>query len=203
MRRYNSIRLSLAVALVFAFAAVLVPHSAGAQTVSKTAMAGKYSVNLKVLPAEAFKGSDAAMVHNGGAMAEAVKGPAHPNHHMVVFIKMNHKPVEQAHVKIWYRMTTANKMDSGAMDNKSGPGAMGGQSMMGNKGGSHMANTHSAKMADMDSTGKWMTLPVARMYVKGKGAATTHFGNNVMLESGNYEVKVEVNGKTAMFHFTL
>lgn len=41
--------------------------------------------------------------------------------------------------------------------------------------------------------GGWNTLPVVRMYVKGKGRATTHFGNNVHLPAGNYAVRVTVN----------
>ena len=171
MHRHNSVRISFVAALAVAFAALLVPHSALAQNVSKTAMAGPYSVTLKVLPAEAFMGADAAMVRDGGAKAETVNGSMHPNHHMVAFIKKDGKPVEHAHVKIWYRMTTENKKESG--------------------------------MGKMHSSSKWMTLPVTRMSVKGKGADTTHFGNNVKLKTGNYEVKVSVDGKIAMFHFSL
>lgn len=171
LRRNSSIRLSFVAALAVAFAALLVPHAAQAQ-ISKTATAGPYSVNLKILPAEGFMGSGAPMQREGGAMPETVNGPAHPNHHMVVFIKKDGKPVEHAHVKIWYRM------------------AMGG--MMG-----------SNKMGGMKDMNHWMTLPVTRMEVRGKGPATTHFGNNVHLMQGSYEVKVSVNGKTAMFHFSL
>ena len=51
---------------------------------------------------------------------------------------------------------------------------------------------------------KWMTLPVARMHVAGKGLETTHYGNNVKLEPGNYEVRVTVNGSgPATFEFSL
>lgn len=157
MMRRNSVRLSLAAALAVAFIALLAPHSAQAQAVSKTAKAGPYSVNLKILPAEGFMGEHAPMKREGGAMPEKVNGAKHPNHHMVVFIKKDDKPVEHAHVKIWYR--------SGM-------------------------NT-------------WMTLPVTRMEVRGKGADTTHFGNNVHLAPGKYEAKVSVNGKTAIFHFSL
>jgi hypothetical protein len=171
LRRNSSIRLSFVAALAVAFAVLLVPHFAQAQVVSKTATAGPYSVNLKVLPAEGFMGSMAPMQREGGAMPEAVNGPMHPNHHMVVFIKKDGKPVEHARVKIWYRM------------------AMGG--MMGKS------------MGDMKGMDKWMTLPVTRMEVRGKGPGTTHFGNNVHLMNGSYEVKVNVNGKTAMFHFKL
>lgn len=171
LRRNPSVRISFIAALAVAFAALLVPHYALAQNVSQNAMAGKYSVTLKVLPAEAFMGPGAMMVRDSGAKAEAVNGPMHPNHHMVVFIKKDGKPVEHAHVKIWYRM------------------AMGKMKNMGNM--------------KMSGKNKWMKLPVVRMHVKGKGAATTHFGNNLVLQPGNYEAKVTVNGKTAMFHFTL
>lgn len=157
--RHNFVRLSFVAALTVAFTALLLPQFANAQPVSKTGMAGQYSVNLKVLPAEAFMGPHQSMVRDGGAMAAAMNGAEHPNHHLVVFIRKNDKPVEQANVSIHYRMGS---------------------------GGGH-----------------WMSLPVSRMYVKGEGKDTTHFGNNVMLESGSYEVKVEVNGKTAIFHFSL
>ncbi len=170
MRRKLSVRLSFAAAMVFAIAALVVPNAAQAQ-ISKTRMAGPFSVNLKILPAEGFMGMNAPMQREGGAMPETMNSPMHPNHHMVVFIKKDGKPVEHAHVQIWYRMTMG--------------GMMGG------------------KMGNMMSMHKWMTLPVTRMEVRGKGPATTHFGNNVHLMDGSYEVKVSVNGKIAMFHFKL
>jgi hypothetical protein len=53
------------------------------------------------------------------------------------------------------------------------------------------------------SASGWQPLPVARMHVAGKGASTTHFGNNVKLEPGDYEARVTVNGKSsATFEFT-
>ena len=51
---------------------------------------------------------------------------------------------------------------------------------------------------------EWRMLPVARMHVAGKGAATTHYGNNVRLEPGRWSVEVTVDGsQPALFHFTL
>lgn len=47
---------------------------------------------------------------------------------------------------------------------------------------------------------EWTKVPVVQMYVKGKGRKTTHFGNNVTLQGGKYEVRVTVNGSTALFH---
>jgi hypothetical protein len=55
----------------------------------------------------------------------------------------------------------------------------------------------------MGSMGKWSKLPVVRMHPKGESLATTHFGNNVMLKPGDYQVLVKVDGKSAVFHFTL
>lgn len=54
----------------------------------------------------------------------------------------------------------------------------------------------------MGSMGKWSKLPVLNMHVKGRSLATTHFGNNVSLKRGDYQVLVKVNGKSAAFHFT-
>lgn len=50
----------------------------------------------------------------------------------------------------------------------------------------------------------WMNLPVVRMHVAGHGLATTHYGNNVRLNAGRYEVQVTVNGNgPATFRFRL
>lgn len=49
-----------------------------------------------------------------------------------------------------------------------------------------------------------MSLPVVTMWVAGAGRKTTHYGNNVNLKPGRYEVKVTVNGKAkADFHIHL
>ncbi len=51
---------------------------------------------------------------------------------------------------------------------------------------------------------RWKALPIARMHVANKGSATTHFGNNVKLAPGKYEVSVTVNGERApVFHITV
>jgi hypothetical protein len=52
--------------------------------------------------------------------------------------------------------------------------------------------------------GEWMTLPVVRMHMAGRGFETTHYGNNVSLAPGSYEIRVTVNGKgPAKFRFSL
>jgi len=51
---------------------------------------------------------------------------------------------------------------------------------------------------------KWITLPVVRMHMAGKGMETSHYGNNVKLAPGSYEVRVTVNGEgPATIHFSL
>ncbi len=45
------------------------------------------------------------------------------------------------------------------------------------------------------SATKWTKFPVVRMHETGKGLDTTHFGNNVKLAPGSYEVRVSVDGE--------
>jgi hypothetical protein len=161
MKKDTVVRSSFVVGLILACASLLFPRSAPAQNVSETAMAGKYSLTLKVLPAESFQGPHAEMMRDGGAMADTAHGAAAPNHHLVVFVDENGKPVEQAKVTISYRRLSPKP-------------------------------------------GKWMSLPVTRMHVEGKGMDTTHYGNNVKLGPGSYEARVTVNGKgPAIVHFSL
>lgn len=98
-----------ATALALALGAVALPSGAQAQAsskvISETGMAGAFSVTLKVLPAESFKGTHAEMTRDGGAAANMVGGPAHPDHHLVAFITRDGKPVERAAVSISYRRT--------------------------------------------------------------------------------------------------
>lgn len=159
--RNERVRWSSVVALTFAFAGLSLPHVARAQNVSETGTAGKYSLTLKVLPAESFQGPHAEMARDSGAMANMAGGEAGTNHHLVVFVKENGKPVEQAKVTISYRQLSPQK-------------------------------------------GKWISLPVTRMHVAGKGAETTHYGNNVKLDPGSYEARVKVNGEgPATLRFSL
>ena len=149
----------VAIASVVFTLGVIVPACAQAQNVSKTETAGKYSITLKVLPAESFSGPKAEMVRDGGAKAVELNSPEQPNHHLVAFLRENNKPVEKAKVEISYRE---------------------------------------------GSSGKWTKLPVVQMHEAGKGLDTTHFGNNVKMPPGNYEVQVTVNGGApAMFQITL
>jgi hypothetical protein len=157
MRSYASIGAALALGLGLA----AVSTAARARTINETRMAGAYSVDLKVLPAESFTGPKAEMVRDAGAAPETVRGPEHPNHHLVAFVKKEGQPVERADVQISYRVASS-------------------------------------------SPGGWSTLPVVRMHVAGKGLATTHYGNNVDLPAGTYQVRVTVDGAgPADFHISL
>jgi hypothetical protein len=152
---------SLFIAITFTSALLLLPRVSPAQTVSKTATAGPYSVTLKVLPAESFRGPKPEMARDGGAEPNYLVGAARPNHHMVAFVNRNTRPVEDATVSISYR---------------------------------RISSTNS----------EWKSLPVVRMHVTGESVATTHYGNNVDLPLGNYEVRVTVDGKgPATFRFSL
>jgi hypothetical protein len=101
MRKALPYTLSIA---IFALGATIA--SAGSvKDVTETAMSGPYSITLKVLPAESFSGPSAAMTWDSGAKAVLLSSPLHPNHHMVVFVKRDGKPVEDASVLIRYRET--------------------------------------------------------------------------------------------------
>lgn len=159
MKTTRHLATSCAAVLALVFGTLFVSGAAHAQSVSQSANAGPYSVTLKVLPAETFAGSGSAMVRDGGAMSNDVHGSMHPNHHIVVFVKKNGAPVENAHVAISWRL---------------------------------------------NSMGAWHKVSVVRMYVRGKGPQTTHYGNNEHLPPGHYAVRVTVNNsQPALFHFSL
>ena len=161
MRKRASITVSAFVALSLALGVSFVSSLAQAQMIDKTAMAGVYSVTLRVMPAESFSGAQPAMVRDAGAKPNLLNGPVHPNRHMVAFVKENGKPAENAKVVMKYRELSPAK-------------------------------------------GKWVRVPVVRMHMGGKALETTHYGNNLKLDAGTYEVSVTVNGsKPAIFQFSL
>lgn len=147
--------------ITFSLVGLLAPRITEAEEISQTTQAGPVRVTLKVLPAESFKGADASMAWDSGAKPVLLSHSPKPNHHMVVFLEIDKKPIEKANVTILYRRYRPKE-------------------------------------------GKWTLLPVARMHVKGKSLATTHFGNNVDLAPGDYEVIVIVDhNPPADFHFKL
>lgn len=48
----------------------------------------------------------------------------------------------------------------------------------------------------------WHKVPVVRMDIAGKGARTTHYGNNVLLKPGKYDVSTSIDGRNRT-HFEL
>jgi len=52
---------------------------------------------------------------------------------------------------------------------------------------------------DGEPAGPATRVPVTEMQVIGKGPSTTHYGNNVTLPSGSYQVTIEANNTTAKF----
>ena len=102
-------------ALTFALGTLFVPRVAQAQEISKTAMAGTYSVTLKVMPAESFSGPHAVMERDGGAQPNLLNGSTRPNHHFVAFVRESGKPVENATVSISYREISPKKGDWGQL----------------------------------------------------------------------------------------
>ena len=153
--------LLFAAALVFAFGTFLASCAAQAKSLSRTAQVGPYAVTLKVLPAESFAGGHSAMEWDGGAKPHLLTQAPHPNHHMVIFVKKQGKPVEKATVGISYRRMGTRSQE-------------------------------------------WTHLPVARMYVRGEGRGTMHYGNNVLLTPGNYVIQVTIDDATPhLFHIRI
>ncbi|MEJ2420280.1 MAG: hypothetical protein P8018_00890 [Acidobacteriota bacterium] len=147
--------------MTFLFAAGVFGLAMQAAGTSVTETTRDFTVTLKVLPPESFSGPKAEMVHDGGAKPLFLKGKHPPNHHLVVFVKKDGKPVEKAKVQIKYRP------------------------------------------AD-DAKAAWVEVPVVKMHVAGKGASTTHFGNNVNIPYGFYEVDIVINGgPPAVFKLTI
>lgn len=99
--------LLFAASVAFALGALLAACAAQAKPVVETARTGAYAVTLKVLPAESFSGAHAAMAWDSGAKPVMLDAASKPNHHLVVFVKKDGKPVEDATVTIRYRMADA------------------------------------------------------------------------------------------------
>lgn len=77
--------------------------NAQTKNVNETKMDAGYMIDLKVLPAESFQGPKEQMTRESGAKAVLENSPERPNHHMVVFVRKNGKPLENARVTIRYR----------------------------------------------------------------------------------------------------
>jgi hypothetical protein len=161
---------ALACALVGAIAA-----PAQAKAVKITHTAGRYTVELDLLDAEAFgtpmpgmpaMGDGPAkmvMVAKGGADPVPMDAPSHPNHHLVVHVydATSHEAVADATVTISFTPLDASGKAAGTATE----------------------------------------VPVVVMEASGKGAASTHYGNNVTMPAGRYRADVTVNGTKTAFRF--
>lgn len=74
------------------------------------------------------------------------------------------------------------------------------------KDGKPIENAHVMiryRLASETGNHGWHWLAVNRMYARGAGIASTHYGNNLVLAPGKYEVCVKSNGKMVTFHITV
>lgn len=150
-------------------AAVTVAGSANAAGVMRTKTVGPYRVELHLLPAEPFFSKEDVAAKHVTEGMEIESGAA-----PVVLDAASHPNHHLiAHV----------------FDKKSGH-----------------AETDAAvtmKFTRLDGkgqpTGAPVEVPVVVMQAIGKGPASTHYGNNVTMPAGRYQVTVTVNGKTAVF----
>jgi hypothetical protein len=94
-----------ALSLILAAAGSAAASAGPPPGITETATCGAYSVTLRVLRAEPFARWPGAMVWDGGAQPVRENAPLKPNHHLVVFVRRDGKPVEDAAVVIRYRET--------------------------------------------------------------------------------------------------
>lgn len=101
-------RKTLTFAFMLALGSSAALAAASQNAVTRTEECGPYQVTLKVLPAESFTGKDAEMVRDGGAAPVDLGSAVAPNHHLVVFVKKDGDPVEDATVSVQYRPATGS-----------------------------------------------------------------------------------------------
>ncbi len=135
-----------------------------------------------------------------GARAQVVSKTAHTGSYMVNLKVLPAESFSGPHA--------AMARDGGAQPNQAGGPEHPNHHMVVfvRKGGKPVENaTVTMRYRQVSPTmGNWKTLPVVRMHVRGHGLATTHYGNNVALAPGSYEVRVSVNGsKPAILRFSL
>ncbi|HKI96815.1 MAG TPA: hypothetical protein VJ992_16110 [Gemmatimonadales bacterium] len=100
MQTHTRLHPLIAGAMLLALGAVALPSVASAHNISETATVGRYTITLKVLPAESFTGFNAQMIPDSGAAPYLLNGDDGPNHHLVAFVTRNGKTVEHARVAI-------------------------------------------------------------------------------------------------------
>jgi len=104
MRKLLLFAASIAFAIGALFVTCAAQAAAHGNKITMQATTGSYSLALKVLPAESFAGPHSEMAWDHGAKPVLKSAKPAPNHHLVVFVKKDGKPVEDASVDIRYRM---------------------------------------------------------------------------------------------------
>lgn len=51
--------------------------------------------------------------------------------------------------------------------------------------------------------GNTINVPIVIMQAIGKGVESTHYGNNVVMPAGSYQINIAANGNKVVFHVTL
>lgn len=98
-------------ALAFALVSLPAPAATHPQAGSQTAMAGTYSVTLRLMPAASFAGPRATMAWDGGAKPRPVTAPDRPDRRLVAFVTKHGKDVTDALVAIRYRELAPRRGD--------------------------------------------------------------------------------------------
>ena len=171
--KYRTIVAALAYIVVVAFAA-----PAQAKAVKITHKAGGYAVELNLLGAEPFGTAMAGMPGmSEGHMSEGHMG-------MVMIAKSGADPVPMDAPSHPNHHLVVHVYD--AVSHKPVADA-----------------TVTMSFTPLDASGKAAgaatPVPVVVMEASGKGAASTHYGNNVTMPPGRYRVDVTVNGAKTVF----
>jgi hypothetical protein len=137
--------------------------------VMKDTIVGDYKIELHVLPAEPFFTAEEAAAHHA-TEGMLIMGGAVP-------LPPDADPRPNHHLVVH------------VYDAKTGKALTGANVAM--------------KFRNLDDKGNLsgnpVTVPVVIMQAIGKGAESTHYGNNVIMPAGSYVVTVSVNGKKAGF----
>jgi hypothetical protein len=160
-----------AVAAVLA-CACLAAVTAQAKVVKMTHKAGAYSVELNLLNAEPFGAPMSGMSEGQMGMVMVAKGGADP-------VKPDSPSHPNHHLVVHIYDAASHKVVSDAK----------------------VTISFTPVGVDGKPTGPATQVPVAIMEASGKGAASTHYGNNVTMPPGSYRVEFTVNGAITTFRF--
>ena len=149
--------------------AIVMFASANAADAMRTKTVGPYRVELHVLPAEPFFSKEEVAAKHVKEGMEIESGAA------PVMLDAASHPNHHLIVHVFDRKTGQALTDA----------------------------TVTMKFASLNDKGSPagapVEVPVVVMQAIGKGPSSTHYGNNVTMPAGRYQVTVTVNGKTAVF----